>query len=89
VFGDDCPVPTYRDLDDLERLCAHYLAHEDERRELVARCNALVATGFSFAERAVDLLDAAGLAPAPGAAPGIVKRMDLSVLTDLGWVAAA
>ena len=56
VFGDDCPVPTYRDLDELERLCVHYLAHEDERRELVARCNALVASGYSFAERAIDLL---------------------------------
>jgi hypothetical protein len=86
VFGDDCPVPTFHDLDELERLCVHYLAHEDERRELVARCNALVASGFSFAERACDLLDVADLKPGPRAAPGAVRRMDLNVLADLGWV---
>jgi Glycosyl transferases group 1 len=89
VFGDDCPVPTYRDLDELERLCVHYLAHEDERRDLVARCNALLASGYSFAERAVDLLSAVGVAPPQAAAPGMTRRMDLNVLADLGWVAAA
>ena len=89
VFGDDCPVPTYRDLDELERLCVHYLAHEDERRELVARCNALLASGYSFAERAVELLATVGVTPSEGAAPGLIRRMDLNVLADLGWVAAA
>jgi hypothetical protein len=89
VFGDDCPVPTYRDLDELERLCRHYLTHEDERRELVARCNALLASGFSFAERAGTLLRTAGLEPPQHAVPGTVRRMDLNVLADLGWVAAA
>lgn len=89
VFGDDCPVPTYRDLDELERLCVHYLAHEDERRELVARCNALLASGYSFAERAAQLLGIAGLQPPGAALPGLVRRMDLNVLADLGWVAAA
>ncbi len=89
VFGDDCPVPTWRDLDELERLCVHYLAHEDERRELVARCNALLASGYSFAERARELLGAVGVTPPQAAAPGLVRRMDLNVLADLGWVAAA
>ncbi len=88
VFGDDCPVPTYSDFDELERLCVHYLEHEDERRELVARCNKLVETGYSFPERARDLLRAVGLAPACGAAPGMVRRMQLTVLAELGWVTA-
>jgi spore maturation protein CgeB len=82
-------VPTYRDLDDLERLCVHYLAHEDERRDLVARCNALLATGYSFAERAIDLLSAVGVTATHGATTGMIRRMDLNVLADLGWVAAA
>jgi hypothetical protein len=89
VFGPDCPVPMFRDFDEMERLCRHYLDHEDERRELVARCNALVADGLSFADRACDLLRIAGLEPPQGAAPGAVRRMDLNVLADLGWVAAA
>jgi hypothetical protein len=89
AFGDDCPVPAYADLDELERLCAHYLAHEDERRELVARCNALVGPDYSFASRARELLDAVDLAPVAGAAPGRVRRMELSVLAELGWLAVA
>lgn len=89
VFGDDCPVPTYRDLDELEELCVHFLTHEDERRDRVAACNALLAKGFSFAERARDLLSVVGLEPPQDATPGAVRRMDLNVLADLGWVAAA
>lgn len=78
VFGADCPIPTYRDLDELEWLCAHFLANEPERRALVERCNALVATGFSFDERAADYLKAAGLAPTAAQAPGGVRRIDLN-----------
>lgn len=89
VFGADCPVPTYRNLDELEQLCAHYLANEDERREVVARCNALVGPDYSFAARARDLLGAVGLEPVEGAAPGRVRRMELSVLAELGWLAVA
>lgn len=63
IFGDDCPVPTFGSLDELERLCAHYLANEDERLALVKACNALVRQGFSFKDRAVELLRIAGLSP--------------------------
>jgi hypothetical protein len=63
IFGEDCPVPTYGDLDELERLCAHYLENEDERLTLVKACNALVRQGFSFRDRALDLLNIGGLAP--------------------------
>lgn len=76
IFGEDCPVPTYRDLDELERLCRHFLAHEAERQALVAACNARVATGFSFRDRALDLLRIAGV-EAPGGAPGQVRAIDL------------
>ncbi len=80
VFGADCPIPTYRDLDELETLCAHFLRHEDERLALVERCNALVATGFSFDERAADYLRAAGLPPPPAVQrPGAVRRLDLGL----------
>ena len=90
VFGDDCPVPTYGDFEELERLCVHFLEHEDERRERVARCNALIAAqALSFPERARDLLRLVGLEPAPGAAAGRIQRVELTLLSELGWVQAA
>jgi len=79
VFGKDCPVPTYADLDELEALCLRYLGNEDERRELVAQCNALVSSGFSFAERATDLLRIVGLKPPKTAAPGAARHVDLGL----------
>jgi hypothetical protein len=75
VFGPDCPVPTYSTLDELEALCLRYLGDDAERRRLVAECNRLVATGFSFAERARTLLGILGFAPGPAA--GKVRKMDL------------
>jgi hypothetical protein len=82
VFGDDCPIPTYSDLGELEQLCAHYLENEKERRAVVARCNELVSKGFTFAERAVDLLGIAGLKPAPHASAGNVRRVDLRLFAS-------
>lgn len=77
VFGDDCPVPMFQDLKDLERLCVHYLNNDTERRLLVARCNQLVAEGFSFRERAAELLEIAGLQPLASAPPGQLRQVDL------------
>ena len=72
VFGPDCPVPMYDSLAELEAICAHYLAHEDERRAIVAACNALVTPDFSFRSRSLDYLRLAGVAyrPADVAATG-------------------
>ncbi|HEX2800859.1 MAG TPA: glycosyltransferase [Phenylobacterium sp.] len=81
AFGKDCPVPVYSDLDELERLCAHYLANESERRDLVNRCNALIDDSFDFRERAKTLLGLVGLAPTPGAVLGAVRRVDLNPFT--------
>jgi len=61
VFGKDCPVPMYKDLQELEDLCAYYLQHEDERLKLVNKCNALVANGFSFADRCNDIMKIGGV----------------------------
>ena len=66
IFGADCPVPTFGDLDELERLCVHYLRHEDERLALVQACNVLVREGFSFRDRALELLRIGGLTPPDG-----------------------
>ena len=77
IFGQDCPAPTYHDLEELERLCRHFLAHEDERLALVAACNAAVRTGFSFGDRARDLLRIAGLAPPATSARGYARALDL------------
>jgi len=79
VFGIDCPIPTYRDLDELEQLCVHFLNNEAERLALVERCNALVATGFSFDERAIDYLRIARLAPSAAPAQGAVRWIDLGL----------
>jgi hypothetical protein len=79
VFGEDCPVPTYSDIDELEALCAQYLADEDARRAVVARCNALVATGYTFAERAAEFLRIVGLEPGPS--PGRLREIDINMFT--------
>ena len=82
VFGQDCPIPTYSDLEELERLCAHYLANEKERRAAVTKCNALVGKGFTFAERAVELLRIAGLEAPARASAGSVRRVDLRLFAS-------
>lgn len=56
MFGKDCPVLMYKNLEELVSICNHYLSHEDERQLLINRCNALVETGFSFKERCLDLI---------------------------------
>lgn len=56
MFGKDCPVLMYRNVNDLVSICDHYLLHEDERLSLVQRCNALVEKGFSFKDRCLDLI---------------------------------
>jgi hypothetical protein len=81
VFGEDCPIPTYSNLEELETLCVRYLADEKARRAIVAQCNRLVATGFSFAERAADFLRIAGLEPHARASPGSVRKIDLRLLS--------
>lgn len=48
IFGKDCPVLTYRDIPHLHELCKYYLDHPDERIEIVARCNSLVAKGLTI-----------------------------------------
>ncbi len=81
IFGEDCPVPVYDDFDELERICLHYLNNEQDRQALVRRCNALVATGFSFRDRCVDLLRILGVDPSQivfdGAdPPGRIGKVD-------------
>jgi hypothetical protein len=74
VFGSDCPVPMYDSLSELESICAHYLAHEEERREIVAACNALVTPDFSFRSRGLDYLRLAGVAYRPQDHAAVVPR---------------
>ncbi len=82
VFGEDCPVPTYTTLDEMEELCRYYLDHEKERREIVEQCNALLATGFDFDERARDLLGLIGLEAPQTATPGERRWIDLRILHE-------
>ena len=61
IFGKDCPIVMYKNMDELSKLCEYYLAHEDERRELVVKCNDMVRHGFDFRNRCEDILDLCGL----------------------------
>lgn len=61
LFGRECPVPMYRDLDDLRRICSHFLANEAERLDLVRRCNLLIGENFALAGRLREMLALAGL----------------------------
>lgn len=56
LFGKDHKIPTYRSLEELRRKTKYYLDHEDERKELVAYCNQLVAKKFSFEERVTQMI---------------------------------
>jgi hypothetical protein len=56
LFGEDHKIPTYRSPEELRHKAQYYLEHEDERKELVAYCNQLVAKGFSFEERAIQMI---------------------------------
>jgi len=78
VFGPECPVPMYRDLDELERLCVHFLHNDAERLSLVERCNVMVANGLSFDDRAADYLRFTGVPPMADATPGVAQLIDLS-----------
>lgn len=62
LFGPDCPVPMYRSFDHLRELCAHYLAHEDERLAVVAKCNRLVDERFRLTGRLRAILASGGVA---------------------------
>ena len=62
LFGPECPVPMYRDAAQLRQLCAHYLAHEDERLEVVAACNRLIDDSFALRHRIRAMLAAADVA---------------------------
>ncbi|MGB9358641.1 MAG: glycosyltransferase [Acidimicrobiia bacterium] len=54
VFGDT--VPTYDSAEDLDRLIRYYQEHPDERADLAARGQELVASEHSFDRRAEQLL---------------------------------
>ena len=48
LFGRDLPMPMYRNTKELRKLTRYYLEHEDERKEIVYKCNQLIKNGFSF-----------------------------------------
>jgi spore maturation protein CgeB len=59
LFGEDHKIPTYRTPEELRREVKYYLDHDDKRKELVDYCNQLVAKGFSFEERATQIIQIA------------------------------
>lgn len=61
IFGDDMPVPMYRNTDELEFLVDYYLNNESERVRLVKKCNKLVSNGFTFEDVALDFYQMIGV----------------------------
>lgn len=61
IFGPNCPVITYKDMDELSNLCEYYLSHEAERINLVRQCNQMVKDGFDFKDRCRDILQSVNL----------------------------
>ena len=60
AFGSKVPIVVYSDMADLKRLIAHYLSHDDERREQVARVHAATAVALGFDARVAELASAVG-----------------------------
>jgi spore maturation protein CgeB len=59
LFGQDHKIPTFRSPEELRYKAKYFLEHEDERKERVSYCNQLVANGFSFEERATQMIQIA------------------------------
>lgn len=85
LFGNDAPIVTFTDLDDLEAKCAYYLRNEDERLARVKACNEMVATGYSFRERVLEYLELSN----PGVAGEVGGRGSVSLIWPDRVIAAA
>lgn len=73
LFGKEMPIPMYRNAEDLRRLVEYYLEHEEERLEIVAKCNALIREKkLTFQDRA----------RAYGAAVGVDTRLNQAGLVE-------
>jgi len=77
IFGKECPVVMYKNLDELSELCEYYLSHEDERIRLVRLCNEMVRNGFDFRDRCLDILKLVGIsAPSNQSMTGNIEYID-------------
>ncbi len=75
IFGNDCPIPMYKNLEELRSLCEYYLANETERLEKVRQCHEIIKKGFSFDDRVVDLIRIVGKQDTPPhPEPGFILR---------------
>ncbi|WP_038246567.1 glycosyltransferase family protein [Ghiorsea bivora] len=62
LFGQDMPVPMYKNATELRELVAYFLEHESERRAIVEQCNQLIKDkGITFEHRAKSYCDEAGV----------------------------
>jgi hypothetical protein len=51
LFGPDMPLPLYQSPEHARELARHYLAHENERMEIIRKSNAFMRENFSFEDR--------------------------------------
>lgn len=61
LFGENMPVPMYKNKDELRELCKYYLENDAERKKVVKQCNKLVVNGFSFKDRVNDFYSLLGM----------------------------
>ncbi len=67
LFGEDMPVPMYRDAVELRELVVYYLEHEEERKKLVGKCNALIRKKkLTFENKVHTYLSEVGIAERTG-----------------------
>ena len=84
LFGKDHKIPTYRSPEELRNKIVYFLNHEEKRKELVAYCNQLVAKGFSFEERAAQIIQIAYPAFVP-LASNKIKAKYISIPKFYTW----
>ena len=56
-FDFETELPVYRDLAELRKLIDHYLAHDDERRQVAARARERALRDHTYERRAQQMLD--------------------------------
>lgn len=56
LFGQDHPIPIYKDETELRELVKYYLENEDERLKVVKYCNELVEKEHTFDIRALQII---------------------------------
>lgn len=56
IFGNENVIPTYKTPEELRNISQYYLENEEERKELVKKCNLLISDRHTFDKRAEEIV---------------------------------